>query len=572
MTTSKPFAVSLLLACCCAGLRAQIFPPPTQFSTNLTVATALLSPAIIIDQVCTGWVLGTGWSCGGDGSISLAAGSNNGVATFHSALNAVGNAVQLVMTVSNVAGTGATVSECGAEGTAATTAAIAQTSTFVCSTTEDLQLTPTASSTAAVKISALTASQVMGGGIASQFQSLAGSAVTNNPPNYQLEQKGVGSLSIKNTIPLSLFEGGAGTEWVTTGGTNAVNNTALLYGNTQGITVTATAGANSKIDNTQARNLSAYSAFRLRVYVDNSAGLSNISLYISSDSSYANYYVSVISSLITGWNDKTVSLSTFSTTGSPNLASVAKIRLTVIPLSGQTVNATFAGLLGVSNPNTKGVVLITFDDGFPSQYTTAAQAMAAYGWAATAFVTPSQVALGNPTSMTVPQIQTLQNLYGWDIACHTYNHALLPALPIGSVDAEMTSWLAWASAQNIQRVPVLAYPQGATSWAVEQEVAKFFIFARNASADTNVIFDPYGLQYQFPANMPTNVTTLASLESLVAAAASANSIIILGFHDIETTATSSLQWSTANFNSLLAYIATQSVNVWTFSQLIQAYR
>ena len=56
------------------------------------------------------------------------------------------------MTVSNVAGTGATVSECGAEGTAATTAAIAQTSTFVSSTTEDLQLTPTASSTAAVKI------------------------------------------------------------------------------------------------------------------------------------------------------------------------------------------------------------------------------------------------------------------------------------------------------------------------------------------------------------------------------------------------------------------------------------
>ena len=46
----------------------------------------------------------------------------------------------------------------------------------------------------------------------------------------------------------------------------AGNTTALLYGNTQGITVTATAGANSKIDNTQARNLSAYSAIRLRVF------------------------------------------------------------------------------------------------------------------------------------------------------------------------------------------------------------------------------------------------------------------------------------------------------------------
>ena len=77
-------------------------------------------------------------------------------------------------------------------------------------------------------------------------------------------------------------------------------------------------------------------------------------MYISSDSSYANDYVSVISSLITGWNYKTVSLSTFSTTGSPNQANVAKIRLTVIPLSGQTVNATFAGLTGVFEPQHEG--------------------------------------------------------------------------------------------------------------------------------------------------------------------------------------------------------------------------
>jgi len=75
----------------------------------------------------------------------------------------------------------------------------------------------------------------------------------------------------------------------------------------------------------------------------------------------------------------------------------------------------------VPNPRSKGAVIFTADDGYPSHYTYMAPKLAEYGWAGVAYVSAPDVVIGG-TGMTVQQLKNLHDLFGWQIASQAWNN------------------------------------------------------------------------------------------------------------------------------------------------------
>ncbi len=142
-------------------------------------------------------------------------------------------------------------------------------------------------------------------------------------------------------------------------------------------------------------------------------------------------------------------------TGGPVLAAVDRIRVRIDDKGGGPVRVRLGRLVAVRRADA-GVVSITFDDGWGSQFTAARTLLDARGMRATAFVIPYLI--GTPRYMTGPMLRDLYD-EGWDIGGHYH-----PSLE-GRVDPELghivTSVHDFLAAGGFRRSEALfAYPQG----------------------------------------------------------------------------------------------------------------
>lgn len=550
---------------------------------GVAIPAATLIPAITIDNACSGWTLPAYWSCGGNGTISMSAGAtgtSNAAASFHSAsLQVPGNRLRLTIRASPGAAAHFDVQHCGMPLTALLNQGPAIVTTdYTCTNTDDLQIIPPATSSATITILSVNGSLL-------RREAATAGAVNGVPPAAPAPTLYTGNrtseLDQKTNRVISLFEGGAGTEWVKQQGSALANDTAHLLDNTQSIRFTSVSPTDTRADKTISLNLTGVSGFRFKVWLDTPANFTGFELWLS-NSNFASYfnYRYLPSPLVSGWNDVTMPASLLVGTGSPSLASIDKVRLGCGVAASATVNCTFVGLYAIFNQNPKGTVLFTFDDGFTSTYAVAKAALAQYGWAATEFVIADHVRTAQPGFMTLAQLQDLQNKYGWDIASHTMTHADLPALSAASMDQEFSQFAAWEAANGLNYVPAIAYPQGRYNASVQTEAAKYYLLARStdlqlpSTAGYLGIYSPLQYQYAMKGHFaagPPSTTSLATAESWIDDAAANNTIAVIGFHNLTPTPTGSLDWPSSDFNSLVAYAATKNVQVLTFSQLIKQW-
>ena len=106
-----------------------------------------------------------------------------------------------------------------------------------------------------------------------------------------------------------------------------------------------------------------------------------------------------------------------SVVGNPRLDQVTRVRLKVVPASDAAPSRLWLGYLATLPSADSGIVSISFDDGYDSDYKTALGIMQGYGIpAATSYVIADKVGL--PGRMSADQLAEMREVHGWDIAAH----------------------------------------------------------------------------------------------------------------------------------------------------------
>jgi len=164
------------------------------------------------------------------------------------------------------------------------------------------------------------------------------------------------------------------------------------------------------------------------------------------------------------------------------------------------------------NPAPTAKISFTFDDGLASTFTEAQPTLAKYGLTGTDYVITGCVGMAtapntcrannDSTYMTWAQIQTLQNLDGWEVGSHTVDHRCLASSSVqdpddcqrsqltpAQVDSELSQSKATLATNGVNAVD-FAPPYGDYNNAVIAQIAKYYQTMRGFK-DQNTNVWPY---------------------------------------------------------------------------------
>jgi peptidoglycan/xylan/chitin deacetylase (PgdA/CDA1 family) len=235
-----------------------------------------------------------------------------------------------------------------------------------------------------------------------------------------------------------------------------------------------------------------------------------------------------------------------------------------------------------------GVVSITFDDSYASQYTYARPKMDALGYRGTLYTICENI--DTAQYLTLSQLQSVQNQSGWEVAGHAYysaNHnAKYNALSAAVVEDDIRRTRMWMIANGFSS-DNFAYPGGYFSKSsdgipIEPITCRYFSSGRGISGADNL--------ESFPPVAPYRMRSITGIGSLAGGSAKGlpanltgaggsldrcqldGSWVILTFHEIVTgTAATSNQCSQTDFNTIMDAIASRSIPVRPVGDVLRLY-
>ena len=318
-----------------------------------------------------------------------------------------------------------------------------------------------------------------------------------------------------------------------------------------------------------------------------------INFLTSTDGKYFATYL-IKSQLHEGLNYVVIPSSAFISNGGvtwKDTITAVQYRLFFAP--AQTMNVTF---LEMKN-NLKGTprMVLTFDDGYTSVYTTAFPIMQQYGIVGTVYVNTALV--GTPGRLTLEQLHELYNA-GWTIANHTPNHTNLitgsltnapgtTVLTVDQVKAIVKPGIDWLLANGFTRGAYdFALPFGMYNDNVLEALKELGIRTDRTvmigmtaiPADDLLEISPQGPNGDGYPN-GGNYTTFAKAKTMVDNTIAAKVSTFFMMHEITDTPASGLEWATTDFTQFIKYlvqtnIVTESVDQWyndihglTFSEI-----
>lgn len=311
----------------------------------------------------------------------------------------------------------------------------------------------------------------------------------------------------------------------------------------------------------------------LDVYVYDVTKLRSIGLVMGTGlnwESYFGYSVSA-SALKNGWNSITLVPSAFYRLGAvppaySGLAGIKRWRIKVEAVEGHEAAVSFDRLQAVSNVLERGLVTITFDDGFASVYAEAKLRMDKYGFPGVAYVITDLV--GAPGRMSIQQLKDLQAA-GWDIASHTKTHAYLVGdkPDADQIRGELEGSKRWLAVYGFQRgAQHFSSPGGEFNSKILDEIKKHFVSHRTIMEEKESYppADPYMLK----ARNIINTTPVAHVQKWVDEAAANKEWLILIFHNVNEPADIETKIAPQTFQAIIDYIAAADVDVVTMSDVI----
>lgn len=210
-----------------------------------------------------------------------------------------------------------------------------------------------------------------------------------------------------------------------------------------------------------------------------------------------------------------------------------------------------------------GAVSITFDDGWSTQYSNARPLMNARGFKGTYYLISQSVRDSYACCLNAAQVQTLK-ADGNEIGSHSVTHPNLTSLTPAALDAELRDSKAYLESTFGVSVPTFASPYGLFNPAVLAAIRSVYHVHRGGTAG---LADADSYIDQLPSYVVHNTTTVASVKAIIDSAIAQKKWAILTFHDIVTaSATADIQYTRADFTTILDYLKTKRVPVVTMSQ------
>jgi peptidoglycan/xylan/chitin deacetylase (PgdA/CDA1 family) len=226
-------------------------------------------------------------------------------------------------------------------------------------------------------------------------------------------------------------------------------------------------------------------------------------------------------------------------------------------------------------------ISFTFDDGLASTYSNAAPILAQYGLTGTEYIPTSCIASSgtcpensSASYMTWPQVQALQNSYGWEIGSHSVNTPCLassaltdPAdcpnpvpLTTAQIDAELANSQSTLASYGINATD-FAPPFGDYNANVIAQIAKYYAsmkqFKNAANSPNTWPYSDYYLQ-DYPVLETT--TPVSGVETAINNAITNNQWLILTFHDILSKPSrnpDNYEYGTAELAQIAAYVQSE---------------
>lgn len=235
-----------------------------------------------------------------------------------------------------------------------------------------------------------------------------------------------------------------------------------------------------------------------------------------------------------------------------------------------------------------GVVSITFDDSYATQFTGARPKMDTLGFRGTLYTICDVIGTGG--YLTLPQLQTVQNNSGWEIAGHAYsvtNHnSKYNTLTAQVVEDDVRKTRMWMASNGFAS-DSFAYPGGwfsktSDGQSIEALTCRYFSNGRGISSADNL--------ESFPPPAPYRMRSITGIGSQAGASAKGlpanltgnggaldrcqleGSWTILTFHEITAGAAANAnQCSQTDFDSIMDAIAARGIPVLPVGDVLRLY-
>lgn len=269
------------------------------------------------------------------------------------------------------------------------------------------------------------------------------------------------------------------------------------------------------------------------------------------------------------WGNVTLDIDTFTQIGSPSRDNITGFQVRINDdATGVPVTLKINSVSLIEKKSTQGVVSITMDDGWLSQYSEARPIMDQYGFPATAYII--QDIIGNSTNfMTMEQLKRLNDVNRWEIAAHAYTMSAHEAKYINltetEIDTEFSNLKQWLD-ENGFSPDHFAYPGGAYNASVIKYIKKYFKTARTVS-ETNQETFPVASKYRMRIFNVVNTVSLDYFKEQVDRCIEGNTWLILCYHQFTDTADESTEVTPADFQTQMDYLAEVGVPVRTIKDV-----
>lgn len=215
----------------------------------------------------------------------------------------------------------------------------------------------------------------------------------------------------------------------------------------------------------------------------------------------------------------------------------------------------------------RGMVSITFDDGFANVYNNALPVLARYGFKTTQYIVSG--AIGSKTNLDLPAMTRSQIAAmcaaGHEIGSHTAGHPRLTSLSSKKLNSELSSSKKILDAICVP-VDSLAIPYGDYNDNTISAAKKYYDSVRTSDRGENVLigFDPHRIKTQYVMD----TTTIGEIETWLARAAENRSWLVLLYHNVGSEYNYGYTATVEDFGRQMAAIEASGLPVLTVGQAL----
>lgn len=258
--------------------------------------------------------------------------------------------------------------------------------------------------------------------------------------------------------------------------------------------------------------------------------------------------------------------------GTPDRSNITGLRLVINGDGGPaSVNFQAVGIVP-DRTSERGIVSITFDDGYASDYHALRNVLAPRGLRGTSYIIPEQIDSNPDRFLTLAQVQEMAWTLGHDFQAHGLGNYVNK-----TPDELRTEWSALLDSfarWGLGRPEHIAYVGGQNNLTVTSVAREFFVSGRTIDGRLMNSFppgDPYRLRAASSITDASGGRSIASTKTLIDHAVEHKAWLILTFHRIVDTPASSVEISWNGFTEVCDYIAASGAECLPVADVFHRY-